>query len=363
MADDIFHDDDVERLLLRRQWSAPNGLEIVLPRSFGFCGGVLHAVRLLQQALAEHPGRRIWLLGEIIHNDTVNRYFQEQGATMLPEPSLATIQRLAIPGDLFVIPAFGIPVAMEEWLRHFANPGHVIDTTCAYVRRIWTFVEAGSSAGATVVIHGKPHHPETVAAVSRALATPGHAGVFVVPNLQAARELAAALEAGTGEWPAAAHPQQIPDTPIRQIAFANQTTMLFRETQEVGRVVAAGAASRQIPFVATDTVCKATQDRQDAALELCASRCDLFLVIGGFASSNTTQLYRLAAEQGPAYFIEGASAICSTTLSHWDPVAGKRCETAAWLPLGPCKIGLLAGASCPHKDIGDVIRTLAHLER
>ena len=331
-----------------------------LPQRLGFCGGVRRALHLLDDTLQANPDRAVWLLGEIIHNDTVNRYFQDKGAHILPEDDVGAVLQTAQPHDILVIPAFGLPRPMEERVRTFCRtPGCIVDTTCAYVRRIWSYVEKVAARGCTILLHGKPEHPETRATLSRAL-TPANA-VALIPDRDAAERLCATLRAGAlREYDRNLfhHPAQATH---RDITIVNQTTMLCQETREIETLVAAAAAAGGGNLTRIRTLCRATQERQEAALTVCRRPCDLVLVAGGFRSSNTTQLYRLAREHGRAYFIGNATALHPDRIEHYDPARDRLVVTENWLPPQVREIGLLAGASCPPGDIGDVIRALRRL--
>ncbi len=210
-----------------------------------------------------------------------------------------------------------------------------------------------------MIVHGKPGHPETRATVSRAVGA--GAAAVVVPDLFHARELARALRAGApAEFPAPLlHAAERLD--FRRLALANQTTMLCSETFRIADVLRAAAEAAGGDLDTLHTVCRATEDRQQAAAELCAQGCDLCLVIGGFSSSNTTQLYRLAETACPTYFIQNAGALNAREIRHYRPEQGCELRSRNWLPPPGSTIVLLAGASCPPSDIGAVVRRLGRL--
>ena len=354
---DLFHDRDAETALDGDgRIALGGGRVLLLPRVAGFCSGVRAALRRLEEVLAR-ADRRIWLLGEIIHNDTVNEHFRQRGVRILPEDNLESVFSLAAATDTFVIPAFGIGRETERDLRSFA--ADVVDTTCVCVKQVWAFVEKQAATGRTVLLHGKPSHPETRATLSRALG-PGNAAI-VVPTLEHARRLAAAiLDGGMGDYPdPLVHNRGFVD--LQRLAVANQTTMLYDETRELESVIAQAVARVGGDLVPAETVCRATQARQDAARRLCATGLDLVLVVGGFTSSNTNQLFRLARDCAPAYFIRDAGMLAPSAIRHFDPATRTMRTTGAWLPASGGRIGLLAGASCPPGDIGEVIRALRRI--
>ena len=410
----ILTDPDVElakreggRLVLGR-WT------VRLPRSFGFCGGVLNALHLLQRTLEQqqvegfngsavqqladgsalpltthdsplppHPSR-VLLLGDIIHYDTVNEQFRRHGVVILPDAEMPHALERIRDGDTVVIPAFGLERGFTAKLQALHDAGRIrlLDTTCRYVKRIWEFVGREAATGATVVIMGKPEHPENRATLSRAL-TPGNA-VLQLANLEAVAGFAtivappatasrlASLE--TPSWieefeNRKSKIENIPGLTIHNrerlnlnaLAFAAQTTLLYSETVEAEQLLRETAAAVGAQFASAATVCLATQERQKAALDLCREGCDLFLVVGGFASSNTGQLYRLAAQHAPAYFIRTAADFDRARITHYDPITKSTRTTDGWLPPGSATIGLLSGASCPGGDIGGVLRKLRGL--
>ena len=353
---EAFRDNQVEQA--RRQGGViplGGGRRLLLPRVFGFCGGVVRALFELERCVREARGQRVFLLGPVIHNDSVNSYFRSLGVDIVPEDGIEGILGMAGPDDRIVIPAFGVPLEMEQALRERFAPSQIVDTTCRDVRAVWGFLAGLTGADWTVVIHGKPDHPETRATLSRARR---HAArVVVMPSSDGTAALCRAIrERNWACCPPAwlcAGATASPDS--GPVALVNQTTMLHDET------VALAAALRQACHDAgrrcavADTVCRATQNRQDAARELCRQRPEPVLVVGGFASSNTSQLYRMARECTAAYMIQSAAALAPDRLRHWLPGVGQQC-TADWLPPSWTTVGILAGASCPATDIGAVIR-------
>ncbi len=359
--EDLFHDADVARARASGGIVALNqGRCLRLPRTFGFCGGVANALKQLQQAVAQSGGRPVWLLGEIIHNDTVNQAFRALGVRIIPEERLDTIFSQASPDDLIVIPAFGIPESLQQSLEAFVSPnGAILDTTCGYVRRIWTFVEEQAAGGRTILIHGKPNHPETRAILSRALSQANAA--MILPDLPHARMAGDMIAANApGDFPTELlhHPDKLN---LCQLAMVNQTTMLYSETKQIETILQDATQAAGGQLTCSNTVCRATQMRQDAAIELCRQGGDLFLVVGGFASSNTNQLYRLAHQYAPTYFIRDAEAVAADRIRHYVPEQGREIDRANWCPSGARAIGVLAGASCPPSVIGDLIRKLRQL--
>lgn len=357
----LFADQDVLQARMDGGVIPVDESEILLPSSFGFCGGVLKALKDLDAVVSKNNGKTIRLLGEIIHNETVNDYFREKGVNILTESDREEFFETASPDDVAVVPAFGLPKEFDQRVRSFVrSPELVVDTTCRYVRRIWEFAGKAAGDGATIIIHGKPNHPETRATVSRALNEKN--AVILVRNTEQAQFLADCLI----KQEIFLYPEELIIAPKRVnsmlLALVNQTTMLFSETQQIEDTLRQAVNVTGAQLRCCNTVCCATQKRQDAALALCGSGCDLSLVIGGFSSSNTMQLYRVAGRNAPSWFIKNADAFNARTIEHLNAGTGKLEKTEGWLSdQRPLRIAVLSGASCPYSDIGNVIRKLKKL--
>lgn len=356
---DFFHDPDVDAAR-RNDGRLKAGPWILrLPRLLGFCGGVIHAVRTVQEVIEDNPGRHVWMLGEIIHNDTVNNSFRHNGVTILDEDEVTTALPKIQPGDIVVIPAFGVEEDLDRQLRKLNKEMAIVDTTCPKVKHIWDLLEQHAGEKRTIVIHGKPAHPETRATLSRVL-HPDNAAILV-PDISHSEQLAHAILRND----LTAYPSNLVKHPARirldHLALVNQTTMLFNETKKIELILRGAVKERGGTLLSSETVCRATQLRQDAAREVCDDACDLILVIGGYSSSNTTQLYRVASVTAPTYFINNSGCLEKDRISHYVPADQKAVTSHEWLPPPGAKIGLLAGASCPASDIGDVIRRLREL--
>src|SRR4051794_26937184 len=347
------------------------GITIRLAREFGFCYGVERAVEYAYQTRRKFPDRKLYLVGEIIHNPHVNERLREMGVTILERAESGFDFSSLGPHDVVILPAFGVTIDDFAALRALGCV--LVDTTCGSVLNVWKRVEAYARDGFTALIHGKHHHEETRATASQVLKYPGGA-YLVVRDMTEAREVCDYLE-GRGDRDAflakfarAASPGFDPDVHLRRIGVANQTTMLARESlaigEEVGRAIARarGSEARATDFRTFDTICSATQERQDAVVELLKEPLDAMVVIGGFNSSNTISLAALCAEHVPTYHIEDASDIDALTGAIHFRVAGVQHvedTRTGWLrPEGPVRIGLTAGASTPNNKIGE---TVAHI--
>jgi len=346
------------------------GGQILLPKVFGFCRGVERALEMLAAAVNSHRrrGTRLFLLGEIIHNPWVNRYFQARGVRILSPRERDNPEGHITVADCAVIPAFGVPLEIQRRMETIGC--EIVDTSCGDVRRLWKWAAHAAAEGYGVLIFGRARHDETVVTKSR-LAEAG--GKYVVAgSIEEVRRFCDLL---TGRTPAEdfrkvfdreATNARTP-APFERLAQASQTTMLYDETMKVRVILEEAFRSRFAQDDFADrlrfqpTVCRATQARQSAAVELCRRGCDLVIVVGGFGSSNTRHLYELARTYAPAYLIESAEAIISERELKTHDFAGSAPVTAEqWLPpRRPLRIAVLAGASSPEIVIGQVLEKLA----
>ncbi len=307
------------------------------------------------------------LLGEIIHNPWVNDHFRRQGVEILSREQRVRLDEHVRAVDCAIIPAFGVPLPIERRLGDIGS--RTIDCTCGDVRRLWRWSEQAARDGFGVVVFGRSRHDETVVTKSR-LADVGGA-YLMLENLDQVRTFTEQLRRRASEEEfRRAYDADATNAaclaPFDRLAQVSQTTMLYRDTQQVREILHSAIVDRFGPE--TDdrlrfqpTVCRATQDRQDAAVELCRSGCDLVIVVGGFESSNTRHLHELAGQYAPAYLIENAPAIRSAgELLAYDRAAQSARLESGWLPARRrLRIGVLAGASSPEIVIGQVLERLA----
>jgi len=342
---------------------------IRLASEFGFCYGVERAVEYAYQTRKKFPDRRLLLVGEIIHNQHVNAKLRGMGIEILEPNADGVFDFSAVRAeDVVILPAFGVTIAAFEALRGIGCV--LVDTTCGSVLNVWKRVEAYARDGYTALIHGKHYHEETRATASQVLKYPGGA-YLVVRDMNEAREVCEYIE-GRGDRDAflakfarAASPGFDPDVHLRRIGVANQTTMLARESlaigEEVGRAIerARGADARATDFRTFDTICSATQERQDAVTALLEEPLTAMVVIGGFNSSNTISLAALCDERVPTYHIEDASGIePEAGTIHFRRAGIRHVEDTVtnWLPaVGSLRVGLTAGASTPNNKIGETV--------
>lgn len=352
-------------------------LVVHLAREFGFCYGVDRAVDYAYQTRKRFPDRAVYLTGEIIHNPHVNEQLRAQGIRFLSDESERG--RDLGPSDVVILPAFGVTVEELQRLTHASCT--LVDTTCGSVLNVWKNVKRYARDGFTSVIHGKYWHEETRATASQALEDGGHYLVVLDKNEAAAAcdyirtsatPDAAARRAFLERFAAALSPGFDPDVDLARVGCANQTTMLSTESLEVGEMfrdamrVRYGEPELGTRFRAFDTICSATQDRQDAVLQLLGEvALDVMIVIGGYNSSNTCNLARICAERVTTFHVADPDGLVSGTEVRHRAVSTKReTITSNWLPThGPLRIGLTSGASTPDNLVEQVVRKLEEFAR
>jgi 4-hydroxy-3-methylbut-2-en-1-yl diphosphate reductase len=361
-----YHSDLVARIKNEDFTYRAGGLTVHLAREFGFCYGVDRAVDYAYQTRERFPNRRVLLTGEIIHNPHVNDKLRAMGIEFLgAEPD--AIERLHA-DDVIILPAFGVTVAMLQRLD--ARGCTLVDTTCGSVLNVWKNVRRYADGGHTSIIHGKVWHEETQATASQAVACGGR--YLVVLDRDQSQLVCDFIRHG-GErdafmqhFTSAASPDFDPDRDLQRIGLANQTTMLMSESLEIGDLLKAAMLDRygepELPwrFQAFDTICSATQDRQDAVVALLSDKAiDLMLVIGGYNSSNTCNLARICGESRPTFHIADPDCLVSADEIRYRPVGAKTELTGrGWLPAPPVTIGLTSGASTPDNLVGAAIARL-----
>ena len=344
-------------------------LTIRLAKEFGFCYGVERAVDYAYESRKRFPDRRIFLTNELIHNPRVNNRLREMGIRFLHGSADGDKQVEALtPEDVVIIAAFGTPVVEMELLQ---QKGCVlVDATCGSVIQVWKRVEQYAREGFTAVVHGNYRHEETRATVSRATQYPTGRYVVVWDKAEAAQVCRAVTEGAEPEafrrqFDGKTSPGFDPARDLVRVGVANQTTMLSSESLEIAEMLKHamvrryGAQALGEHFRSFDTICSATQDRQDAVMELVKGGLDLVIILGGFNSSNTNHLCEIASQFTAAYHIDDAGCILSAEEIRHKP-AGQRepVVTKGWLPVKPLTIGVTAGASTPNRVIGDAIERL-----
>lgn len=365
-------------LLTARDYTLQVGdTTIRLAREFGFCYGVERAVDYAYQTRRKFPEKRIFLAGEIIHNPHVNAKLKEMGVVFLAASGKGFDYAPVRPDDVVILPAFGVTIQDFQTLRELGCV--VVDTTCGSVLNVWKRVEVYARDGYTSLIHGKYYHEETRATASQVEKYPG--GQYLVVRDMAEAELVMDyIEAKAGretprpalsraafleKFAKAASDGFDPDRHLERVGVANQTTMLARESLAIGAAVgeamarAHGESHRAEHFRTFDTICSATQDRQDAVVELLREPLDLMVVVGGYNSSNTISLAALCAEQVPTYHIADPDEIdLEGNGVRYRRIGPHHHEDTMtpWLPVtGALRVGITAGASTPNNKIGQAV--------
>ena len=338
-------------------------------RSFGFCYGVENAIEIAFRTLEEHPDRRKFMLSEMIHNPHVNEDLRSRGMQFLRTTTGEEVIPLdtLTPEDIVLIPAFGTTLEIKKELSDRGMDIKTYDTTCPFVVRVWRRSDQIGRKGYSLVVHGKRYHEESRATFSHAQQ---NAPVVVIRDVDEARDLGRVI---TGEKGAEYFFERFkgryskgfdPAIDLRRIGVVNQTTMLVSETQAVAAqlrqalVHRYGSESIAYHFADTsDTLCYATHENQEATRALLKEPADLALVVGGYNSSNTSQLVSLCKNVVPTYFIRDAHEILSSRkIRHFDYPTKTLHETSRWMPdARPLRLALTAGASCPDTQLDQVI--------
>ena len=345
---------------------------LLLAQDFGFCYGVERAIDLAYASRKVFPENRIFLIGEIIHNPDVNTHLREMGIVSLPWKKIDATYDDLQPEDVVIVPAFGAPTSFMEKIEE--RGCYTVDTTCGDVMKVWRRVRGYAKDGITSIIHGKENHEETRATASRALGEDrqGHYLIiltlddtdYVCDFIRNGGDKEALLKRFKGSYEVGFDP----DIHLTRIGVANQTTMLKSETQEIQNRLAKAISERDDSsenFSVFDTICGATQERQDALFEMLKTNMDMLLVVGGYNSSNTAHLVEIGEKELPTFFIRDASQIKSLEqIVHYD-LHHERETTSDYAGVFSGKehviIGLTAGASCPNNLIENTVRKVFSL--
>ncbi|MBE9101404.1 4-hydroxy-3-methylbut-2-enyl diphosphate reductase [Vacuolonema iberomarrocanum] len=340
---------------------------IRLAEAFGFCWGVERAVAMAYETRQQFPTERIWITNEIIHNPSVNQRLRDMNVEFVTVENGVKDFSGVGKGDVVILPAFGASVQEMQLLNDHGCT--IVDTTCPWVSKVWNTVEKHKRGSYTSIIHGKYKHEETIA-------TSSFAGTYLVVLNMAEAEYVAdyILNGGDREVFLAkfknAHSEGFdPDRDLEHIGVANQTTMLKSETEQIGKLFERilmkkyGPAELNKHFLAFNTICDATQERQDAMLDLVEEKLDLMVVIGGYNSSNTTHLQEIAIERNiPSYHIDSGDRIGSGNRIEHKPLEQDLEVSENWLPDGHLTIGVTSGASTPDKIVEQVIEKILALK-
>ncbi|OSX71166.1 hypothetical protein BU14_0582s0002 [Porphyra umbilicalis] len=337
------------------------GVTVQLAKAYGFCWGVERAVAMAYETRRQFPTERIWITNEIIHNPSVNARLRDMGVLFVPQEGMVKDLSGVAAGDVVILPAFG---ATLEEMQFLTETGcQIVDTTCPWVSKVWGTLDKHKRAACTSVIHGKWGHEETIATASFA------DKYLVILNMAEAEYVSDYIlhggdrDAFLAKFSNAMSEGFDPDKDLSSVGVANQTTMLKSETAAIGKLFEKTMLQRYGPadlttrFVAYDTICDATQERQDAMIELLdGGAVDLIIVIGGFNSSNTSHLQEMAEHAGvTSYWVDSAECVSANNRIRYRASHGEERVVDGFLPAGPVTVGVTSGASTPDKVVEDVL--------
>lgn len=343
-------------------------ITIRLAEDFGFCWGVERAIALAYETRQQFPTERIWITNEIIHNPSVNQKLKEMKVAFIPVDDQGHKDFSVVAGeDVVILPAFGASVQEMQLLNQKGCT--IMDTTCPWVSKVWNSVEKHKKGSYTSIIHGKYKHEETIATSSYA------DKYLVVLDLEEAKYVCNYIlqggdsQAFMDKFRQACSVGFDPDTDLVRVGVANQTTMLKGETEQIGKLFERTLMRKYGPgklnqhFLSFNTICDATQERQDAMLKLVEEKLDLMVVIGGFNSSNTTHLQEISIERGiPSYHIDDPKRIGPGNRVEHKPLHQDLAIAENWLPPGPITVGITSGASTPDKVVADIVEKIFDLK-
>lgn len=349
---------------------------IRLAEEFGFCWGVERAIALAYETRQQFPKERIWITNEIIHNPSVNQNLRDMAVQFIPVDAQGIKDFSVVEGaDVVILPAFGASV--QEMQLLIQKGCTIMDTTCPWVSKVWNSVEKHKKSNFTSIIHGKYQHEETIA-------TNSFAGIYlVVLNLEEAEyvcdyilnpeesveERSQRKSEFLAKFKHAYSEGFDPEKDLVSLGVANQTTMLKGETEQIGKLFERTMMRKYGPtnlndhFMSFNTICDATQERQDAMFQLVDEPLDLMVVIGGYNSSNTTHLQEISIEREiPSYHIDSADRIGPGNQVEHKPLNQSLTLIENWLPEGPIVVGVTSGASTPDRVVSDVVQKIFALK-
>jgi 4-hydroxy-3-methylbut-2-en-1-yl diphosphate reductase len=358
-----YQSDLIQKIRANNYTLTQGNVTIKLAASFGFCWGVERAVAMAYETRQHFPTQDIWITNEIIHNPSVNQRLRDMNVGFIEVEQGGKNFSVVGEKDVVILPAFGASVQEMQLLNDKGCT--IVDTTCPWVSKVWNTVEKHKKKDHTSIVHGQYKHEETVATISFANK------YLVVLNMDEARYICDYILNGGDKtafltkFSKACSEGFDPDVDLERVGIANQTTMLKTETEEIGKLFQLTMLRKYNPteidehFLSFNTICDATQERQDAMFELVEDKLDLMMVIGGFNSSNTTHLQEISIEhQIPSYHIDSADRILADYRLEHKPLGQELTTIDHWLPAGHINVGITSGASTPDKVVEEVIEKI-----
>jgi 4-hydroxy-3-methylbut-2-en-1-yl diphosphate reductase len=358
-----YQSDLIQKIREQGHTMTQGNVTIRLAESFGFCWGVERAVAMAYETRQHFPTEQIWITNEIIHNPSVNQRLREMAVNFIEVTDGQKNFGAVGDRDVVILPAFGASIQEMQLLNDKGCT--IVDTTCPWVSKVWNTVEKHKKKDHTSIVHGQYKHEETVATISFA------SKYLVVLNLAEAQYVCDYVLQGGDKAEFLAKFQNAcsagfdPDLDLDRVGVANQTTMLKTETETIGKLFELTMMKKFGPtelndhFLSFNTICDATQERQDAMFQLVDKKLDLMMVIGGFNSSNTTHLQEISIERNiPSYHIDSADRILADYRLEHKPLGRDLVVADEWLPKGAIVVGITSGASTPDKVVEEVIEKI-----
>ena len=371
-----YQSDLIQEIRDRNYTLTRGDVTIRLAESFGFCWGVERAVAIAYETRQHFPIQQIWITNEIIHNPSVNQRLREMNVKFIQVEQGVKNFDIIDRGDVVILPAFGASVQEMQLLNDKGCT--IVDTTCPWVSKVWNTIEKHKKKDYTSIIHGQYKHEETVATSSFAdkyliVLNMAEANYVADHILMDSTSAEAKLQRRTEFLTKFSQAYSIgfdPDIDLERVGIANQTTMLKTETEAIGKLFERtmmkkyNTAELNDHFQSFNTICDATQERQDAMFKLVEAPLDLMVVIGGYNSSNTTHLQEISIEhQIPSYHIDSDIRILADNQIEHKPLSKELEITKNWLPAGKIVVGVTSGASTPDKVVEDAIERIFATKR